>query len=66
MKSYPKCDAMHEDYPHGVGRTDANDQTSSDPVTDFFRNNARYGHNDGGSGEHDLDRDNDGIACESH
>jgi hypothetical protein len=39
-------------------------------VTSFTRNSKVYAYNDGKAprhtGEHDLDRDNDGIACEQH
>ncbi|HEY5820911.1 MAG TPA: Ig-like domain repeat protein [Propionibacteriaceae bacterium] len=69
LKSYESCAAMRDDYPHGVGKTNAEDSTSGDPVTNFFRHNALYSYNDGASrhpGEKDLDRDNDGIACESN
>jgi len=34
---------------------------------DFYRNNSLYAMNDGrdqSKGQYDLDRDNDGIACE--
>lgn len=59
---------MHQDYPHGVGRKGAKDKTASGkPVTDFKISNAIYAYNDGKArlvGEKDLDRDNDGIACE--
>src|SRR5690348_2129616 len=67
-KSYRNCTALHRAYPHGVGRPGAHDHTSGTPVTTFKRSSALYAHNDGKSplysGEHDLDRDNDGIACE--
>ncbi len=68
LKSYDNCTAMRVDHPHGVGRIGAKDKASSgDPVTDFLRNNALYALNDGGTtGQKDLDRDNDFIACESH
>lgn len=68
LKSFADCTAMRRDHPHGVGRTNATDQTSGTPVTNFLRHNALYSYNDGKdrrSGEKDLDRDNDGIACES-
>ena len=67
-KSYKNCTALHRDYPHGVGRFGAHDKTSGTPVTNFKRSNKIYAHNDGKAphyaGEHDLDRDNDKIACE--
>ncbi len=67
LVAYPNCASMNADHAHGVGRTGASDSTSGTPVTNFLRSNALYAYNDGGSrhaGEHDLDRDNDGIACE--
>jgi len=55
-------------YPHGVGRSGAQDSSSGDPVTNFFRSTKVYKMNDGPrnkkTGEYDLDRDNDGVACE--
>lgn len=68
LTSYEDCNALRQDYPHGVGRTNAQDQTSGQPVTNFFKHDALYSYNDGAPrqpGEHDLDRDNDGIACET-
>lgn len=60
---------MNNVYPHGVGRSGARDKTSTgDRVTNFRVSDRTYARNDGGSprypGEYDLDRDNDGIACE--
>jgi hypothetical protein len=67
-RSYRSCTALHRDYPHGVGRKGARDHTSGTPVTNFKVSNTLYAYNDGKAplhaGEHDLDRDNDGIACE--
>jgi hypothetical protein len=67
-KSYKDCKALNRDYPHGVGRKNARDKTSSERVTNFKRSNRLYAANDGKGGappaEYDLDRDNDGIACE--
>lgn len=57
-KDYANCTALNADYPHGVGRSGAVDQTSGTPVTTFTRNNALYEANAG------SDRDKDGIACE--
>jgi hypothetical protein len=61
-EDYANCDALTEDYPHGVGRSGATDDTSSgsDPVTAFKRSDALYAANS------ESDRDNDGIACERH
>jgi hypothetical protein len=63
-KHYRNCTALNKDYPHGVGRPGARDKTSGTPVTNFKVSGSLYNANDGGAGEHDLDRDNDGIACE--
>jgi hypothetical protein len=67
-KSFKNCTAMNKIYPHGVGRKHAHDKTSGTPVTNFKRSKRLYNANNGGKnrrpGEHDLDRDNDGIACE--
>lgn len=66
-KSYTNCAALNKVYPHGVGKKGAKDKTSGKRVTTFTVSNTVYSYNDGGSrhkGEKDLDRDNDGIACE--
>jgi hypothetical protein len=66
-KSYKNCTALNRVYPHGVGRKTARDKTTGDRVTAFKRSNRVYAYNDGKArrpGEYDLDRDNDGIACE--
>ncbi|GAA2133996.1 excalibur calcium-binding domain-containing protein [Arthrobacter humicola] len=66
-KSYKNCTELNKVYPHGVGRAGARDKTSGKPVTNFRVDNTVYSYNDGGArhwGEYDLDRDNDGIACE--
>lgn len=63
-RSYQNCTALNQDYPHGVGRNGARDKTSGKPVTTFKVSNSLYGANDGGPGQRDLDRDNDGVACE--
>ena len=67
-KAYKNCTELNKVYPHGVGRSGARDKTSGKPVTTFRVNSKVYSYNDGGlvrhTGEHDLDRDNDGIACE--
>lgn len=64
LRSYPDCAHLTAHYPHGTGRPGAKDRTSGTPVTAFLPDAALYSRNDGGAGEHDLDRDNDGIACE--
>ncbi|QYF91027.1 excalibur calcium-binding domain-containing protein [Arthrobacter sp. PAMC25284] len=67
-KSYKNCAELNKVYPHGVGKSGARDRTSGKPVTNFKVSNTLYSYNDGGAkrhlGERDLDRDNDGIACE--
>ena len=67
-KHYKSCKALNKVYPHGVGRKGARDRSSERRVTNFTRNNKVYSYNDGKGGnpprEYDLDRDNDGIACE--
>jgi hypothetical protein len=69
VKSYKNCTALNRAFPHGVGRSGAHDETSTGkPVTDFKVSKRLYRANDGKAprkaGERDLDRDNDGIACE--
>jgi hypothetical protein len=60
---WKNCTAFNKVYPHGVGRTHAHDHTSGTPVTAFKHSTKLYNiamsHNRG------LDRDADGIACES-
>lgn len=66
-KSYKNCTELNKVYPHGVGKWGARDKTTGKPVTTFRIDNTLYSYNDGGArhwGEYDLDRDNDGIACE--
>ncbi|MCU1539729.1 MAG: calcium-binding protein [Arthrobacter sp.] len=67
-KSFKNCTELNKVYPHGVGKSGARDKTSGKPVTKFRVNSTVYSYNDGGvkrhTGEYDLDRDNDGIACE--
>jgi hypothetical protein len=67
-KHYKNCTALNKDYPHGVGRTGAKDKTTGKKVTNFKVSTAVYNANNGPrnakTGEYDLDRDNDGIACE--
>lgn len=67
LVSYANCAAMQKVHPHGVGRKGAKDRTSGTPVTTFLVNTKLYEYNDGKArkkGEKDLDRDNDGVACE--
>jgi hypothetical protein len=68
-KSYSSCKALNQAYPHGVGKSGARDKTASgEPVTNFKVSATLYAYNDGKqplhTREHDLDRDNDNIACE--
>jgi Excalibur calcium-binding domain len=60
---WKNCDAVNARYPHGIGKLGARDRTSGEPVTNFRRSTPLYrlaiGYNAG------LDRDKDGIACES-
>lgn len=69
-KSYTSCAQLQKDYPHGVARSGAKDKVGAKakPVTNFTVSTTVYGLNDGPrnkkTGEYDLDRDNDGVACE--
>jgi hypothetical protein len=60
---YKNCTALTKKYAHGVGKATARDKTSGTPVTTFKRSNSLYSiaisYNKG------LDRDKDGIACET-
>ena len=67
--TYPSCATMNSGkYPHGVGKKGAVDKTSGKKVTTFTVDSAvykRYSTSASrGSQYRDLDRDNDGIACE--
>jgi Excalibur calcium-binding domain len=64
---YKNCTNFNKRYHHGVGRIGAHDKTksaTSEPVTNFLRSNRIYTlamkYNRG------LDRDHDGVACETH
>ncbi len=67
-KHYKNCTALNKVYPHGVGKKGATDHTSGTKVKNFTVSDKVYGMNNGPrntkTGEYDLDRDNDGIACE--
>ena len=68
-KSYKNCKALNKVYPHGVGKKGARDKVrgSTKPVKNFKVSTKVYKFNDGKArkkGERDLDRDNDGVACE--
>lgn len=74
-RHFKSCTAMHAVYKHGVGLPKAHDlnlhhKPVVHPVTGFVHNRALYLANNGPrnvkTGEYDLDRDNDGIACEAH
>jgi len=60
---YKTCTALNAKYPHGVGRAGATDHTTGEPVTTFKRSTRLYkiatSYNKG------LDRDRDGVACET-
>jgi Excalibur calcium-binding domain len=59
---YKNCTNLNKKYSHGLGRANARDKTSGEPVTTFKRSTRLYriamSHNRG------LDRDKDGIVCE--
>lgn len=65
---YKTCKAMNDGkYPHGVGKRGAKDSTTGKRVTNFMRDNKeykRYATSASKGGYRDLDRDDDGIACE--
>lgn len=69
-KHYKSCAALQKDYPHGVAKKGKKDKVkgSTKPVTTFKVSTKVYKMNDGPrnkkTGEYDLDRDNDGVACE--
>ena len=68
--SYKNCTALNKVYKHGVAKKGAKDKVKgkTKPVTNFTVSTIVYQHNDGKKkkyqGERDLDRDNDGVACE--
>ena len=68
-RHFRSCASMHTVYKHGVGRQGAVDKTSGIRVRNFYHNTTLYLANNGphraGGKEYDLDRDNDGIACEA-
>lgn len=60
-KSYSNCTALRVDYPHGVARTGGVDLVSGkrrNPQPAYKVSNALYDANS------NLDRDDDGVACE--
>jgi excalibur calcium-binding domain-containing protein len=60
---YKNCTNLNKKYPHGLGRSGARDKTSDTPVTSFRRSTKLY--NLAMSYNRGLDRDKDGIACET-
>lgn len=62
VRVFRNCAELTSVYPHGVGRTDAEDLTKGKkkrrPVTNFHRDNALYQANSS------RDADGDGVACE--
>lgn len=62
---WKNCTELTKRYPHGVGRAGAHDRVKpgNEPVTTFLRSSKLYAlamsHNKG------LDRDKDGVACET-
>ena len=68
MKTFTSCKALNKKYAHGVGRKGAKDKTSGIPVKNFKRSKKLYKRYSTSSSKgryyRDLDRDNDGIACE--
>ena len=61
--NFDNCREMNKVYPNGVGKVGATDNTSTGrPVTTFIRNTALY--NAIIRNNANLDRDDDGIACE--
>lgn len=59
---YKNCTNLNRTYPHGVGRANARDRTSGEPVTNFRRNTRIY--NLAMRWNRRLDGDRDGVACE--
>jgi hypothetical protein len=59
---YKNCTNLNKRYRHGLGRANARDKTSGEPVTNFRRSTRLY--RKAMSFNRGLDRDKDGIACE--
>jgi hypothetical protein len=57
---HDNCTKFNKTFPHGVGKRGARDRGGD--VTNFKRSNKIYNAAERHNG--DLDRDNDGIACE--
>ena len=60
---HDNCTNLNKKWPHGVGKRSAVDKTSGVRVTTFYHSNKAYRAADRHNGT--LDRDNDGIACET-
>lgn len=61
---WKNCTVVNKRYPHGVGKVGARDHsTGSSRVTNFKRSNKLYA--EAIAANRGLDRDRDGIACES-
>lgn len=60
---WKNCTAVNKHYPHGVGKLHAHDHTTGVPVTNFRHSTTLY--NTAMSYNRGLDRDHDGIACET-
>ena len=63
-RKFRNCETLNNVYPHGVGLPSAKDDVGSRkdaPVTNFRKDAALYR-----AQSKNLDRDNDGIACEKH
>jgi hypothetical protein len=60
---YKNCTNLNKKYRHGIGKAHARDHSAGKPVTTFFRSDRLYriamSYNRG------LDRDHDGIVCET-
>lgn len=69
-KSYKNCTELNKVYEHGVGKKGAVDKISgkvrADRVKNFTVSTTVYNLNNGprNGAQHDLDRDDDGVACE--
>ena len=67
-RHFKNCTELNKVYHHGVGKKGAKDHTSGTPVKNFKVDSTLYYANNGphrsGGAEYDLDRDNDGVACE--
>ena len=69
-KSYKNCTALNSVYKHGVGKKSAvdkiNGKVRDDRVKNFTVSTTVYNLNNGPrqGAQYDLDRDNDGVACE--